>query len=115
MGATHRIARPAFLFQSPSRLYHPLFFSFSVFPTPFHAPLNSTLFHSPLPLPLPLSLLQTEGGFSSAEGAHLTHKVELITGFGAAAALDADEHPLLYLDLRVKPSHFPTSIEVAHM
>ena len=113
MGATHRIARPAFLFQSPSRLYHPLFFSFSVFPTPFHAPLNSTLFHSPLPLPLPL--LQTEGGFSSAEGAHLTHKVELITGFGAAAALDADEHPLLYLDLRVKPSHFPTSIEVAHM
>jgi hypothetical protein len=26
--------------------------------------------------------------------------------------LDTDEHPHLYLDLRVKPSHFPTSIEV---
>jgi hypothetical protein len=42
--------------------------------------------------------------------------VELFTGFGSAAVLDTDEHPHLYLDLRVKPSHFPTSIEVrGHM
>jgi hypothetical protein len=68
---------------------------------------------TPLLIYLNLSLPQTEGGFSSPEGVHLSHKVELFTGFGSASVLDTDEHPHLYLELRVKPSHFPTSIEAS--